>query len=83
MISRVAESCFWLSRYLERAENTARVLEVNQTHLLDFEGDLYGRKIEVALHAFIRDEKKFDDIGALVAHMREDEARARTLLALD
>jgi uncharacterized alpha-E superfamily protein len=37
MISRVAEHCFWLSRYLERSENTARILEVNQTLLLDFE----------------------------------------------
>src|SRR6516164_8327994 len=37
MISRVAEHCFWLSRYLERAENTARVLDVNQTLLLDFD----------------------------------------------
>jgi uncharacterized alpha-E superfamily protein len=37
MISRVAEHCFWLSRYLERAENTARILDVNQTLLLDFE----------------------------------------------
>ncbi len=36
MISRVAEHCYWLSRYLERAENTARVLEVNHTLLLDF-----------------------------------------------
>ena len=36
MISRVAEHCFWLARYLERAENTARVLEVNHTLLLDF-----------------------------------------------
>jgi uncharacterized alpha-E superfamily protein len=36
MISRVAEHCFWLSRYLERAENTARVLAVNETYLLDF-----------------------------------------------
>ena len=57
--------------------------ELLETHLLDFDGDLYGRKIEVALHAFIRDEKKFDDIDALVAHMRDDEAQARTLLALD
>jgi riboflavin kinase/FMN adenylyltransferase len=57
--------------------------ELLETHLLDFTGDLYGRKIEVALHAFIRDEKKFDDIEALVAHMREDEAKARHLLALD
>src|SRR5438270_2317918 len=56
--------------------------ELLEAHLLDFDGDLYGRKIEVALHAFIRDEKKFDDVDALVAHMREDEAAARTLLAL-
>ncbi len=57
--------------------------ELLETHLFDFDGDLYGRKIEVALHAFIRDEKKFDDIAALVAHMKEDEAKARHLLALD
>jgi uncharacterized alpha-E superfamily protein len=37
MISRVAENCFWMSRYLERAENTARVLDVNQTLLLDLD----------------------------------------------
>src|SRR5687767_7282187 len=36
MISRVAEHCYWMSRYLERAENTARILQVNQTLLLDF-----------------------------------------------
>ena len=57
--------------------------ELLETHLLDFGGDLYGRKIEVALHAFIRDEKKFEDVGALVTHMRRDEAQARHLLALD
>src|SRR6266581_5429133 len=37
MISRVAEHCFWMSRYLERSENTARVLDVNRTLLLDFD----------------------------------------------
>jgi uncharacterized alpha-E superfamily protein len=37
MISRVAEHCYWMSRYLERTENTARVLDVNCTLLLDFE----------------------------------------------
>jgi uncharacterized alpha-E superfamily protein len=37
MISRGAEHCFWMARYLERAENTARILDVNQTLLLDFE----------------------------------------------
>lgn len=33
MLSRVAESIYWMARYLERAENTARLINVN-THLL-------------------------------------------------
>lgn len=37
MISRVAENCFWMSRYLERAEDTARVLDVNHALLLDLD----------------------------------------------
>jgi riboflavin kinase/FMN adenylyltransferase len=56
--------------------------ELLEAHLLDFDGDLYGRRIEVALHAFIRDERKFDGVEALVAEMRNDEAAARRLLAL-
>lgn len=35
MLSRVAESLFWLSRYIERAENLARLVNVNRQHLLD------------------------------------------------
>ena len=35
LLSRVASSCFWLSRYRERAEFTARVLDVQLTTLLD------------------------------------------------
>jgi len=57
-------------------------VELLEAHLLDFDGDLYGRKIEVALHGFIRDEKKFESLDTLVEHMRADEAAARKLLAL-
>jgi riboflavin kinase/FMN adenylyltransferase len=56
--------------------------ELLEAHLLDFRGDLYGSKVEVALHAFIRDEQKFDTLAALVAEMRRDESEARRLLAL-
>jgi len=35
MISRVADHCFWLGRYLERVESTARVLNVTATIALD------------------------------------------------
>ena len=57
--------------------------ELLETHLLDFEGDLYGQKIEVALHAFIREERKFESVDALIGEMKRDEAEARRLLALD
>ena len=36
MLSRVAGSLYWMSRYLERAENLARLIDVNQQILLDF-----------------------------------------------
>ena len=55
--------------------------ELLEAHLFDFDRDLYGRKIEVALHAFIRDEERFDSLDALAAQMRDDEAAARRLLA--
>ena len=35
ILSRVAESCFWLGRYVERAESTARLLRVNRSFVLD------------------------------------------------
>jgi len=56
--------------------------ELLEAHLFGFDGDLYGRKSEVALHAWIREERKFDGPEPLAAQMREDEATARKLLAL-
>ncbi|MCB1175251.1 MAG: alpha-E domain-containing protein [Leptospiraceae bacterium] len=40
MLSRVAQSVFWMNRYVERAENYSRFLEVNQAMTLDLQGDL-------------------------------------------
>lgn len=42
MLSRVANSLYWLSRYMERAENTARILDVNLQLLGDFEAWVDG-----------------------------------------
>jgi uncharacterized alpha-E superfamily protein len=36
MLSRVSNSLYWMSRYIERADNTARIVEVNLQLLLDF-----------------------------------------------
>jgi riboflavin kinase/FMN adenylyltransferase len=56
--------------------------ELLEAYLFGFDGDLYGRRIEVALHAYIREERKFGDLDGLVAQMREDEAAARRLLLI-
>ena len=41
MLSRTADHLFWMSRYTERAENTARMLDVNyQTALLPQSADM-------------------------------------------
>jgi riboflavin kinase/FMN adenylyltransferase len=52
-----------------------------EAHLFDFDGDLYGRRIEVEFVARLRDEEKFPDLPSLVAQMDRDAARARALLA--
>jgi riboflavin kinase/FMN adenylyltransferase len=53
-------------------------LEVN---IFDFDGDLYGAELSVALHAYIREERKFPGLDALKAQIAADAAEARRLLA--
>ncbi|MEY2854102.1 MAG: hypothetical protein RL030_1234 [Pseudomonadota bacterium] len=52
-----------------------------EAHVFDFEGDLYGREIEVEFVARLRDEVKFDSVPALVEQMHRDAAEARAVLA--
>ena len=52
-----------------------------EAHLFDFDGDLYGRRIEVEFVAKLRDEEKFPDLPALVAQMDRDAQQARRMLA--
>jgi riboflavin kinase/FMN adenylyltransferase len=52
-----------------------------ETHLFDFDGDLYGKYLSVELIAYIRPEAKFPDLGALIAQIRADAAKAREILA--
>jgi riboflavin kinase/FMN adenylyltransferase len=52
-----------------------------EAHLFDFDGDLYGRRIEVEFVAKLRDEEKFADLEALRVQMDRDAAEARRILA--
>src|SRR5215211_771757 len=72
MISRVAEHCYWMSRYLERAENTARILEVNQTLLLDFQVPLEQQWQPLLIICGIHDFKGAGDAESVQEYMTWD-----------
>jgi riboflavin kinase/FMN adenylyltransferase len=52
-----------------------------EAHVFDFDGDLYGREIEVEFFARLREERKFDSLDAMVVQMHQDAANARNALA--
>jgi riboflavin kinase/FMN adenylyltransferase len=54
-----------------------------ETHIFDFDGDLYGTHLSVALVAFLRPERRFDSLAALIAQMDADSAEARAILAAE
>jgi len=51
-----------------------------EAHLLDFDGDLYGERARVRFAHFLRSERKFDGIDALVEQLKHDVDHARELL---
>ena len=52
-----------------------------EVFLFDYEGDLYGKHLEVSFIRRIRGEEKFPDADALVQQVRLDVAQAREILA--
>ena len=51
-----------------------------EVHLFDFDGDLYGRRLQVAFEAFLRPERKFADFAALKSQIAADANAARARL---
>ena len=51
-----------------------------EAHLFDYAGDLYGQELSVALHAYIREERKFESFDALKSQIMTDADSARQTL---
>jgi len=51
-----------------------------ETYILDFEGDLLGRRLTIDLVDKLRDEKRYDDVEELKAQMARDVDKARQIL---
>jgi riboflavin kinase/FMN adenylyltransferase len=56
---------------------------VIETHLLDFQGDLYQSTLEITFIERIREERKFPGPEKLLKQISQDIARTRTLLERD
>ncbi|HEY8010660.1 MAG TPA: bifunctional riboflavin kinase/FAD synthetase, partial [Rudaea sp.] len=53
-----------------------------EAHLFDFDGDLYGKRIQVEFVEKLRDEEKFSDLDAMVKQIDRDAAQARKILGV-
>ena len=58
------------------AGKSERILEI---HLFDFKQDIYGKDVEVRFLKFLRPEKKFENLDALVQQIRRDAEQARQI----
>ena len=52
-----------------------------ETHIFNFDGDLYGNRVETRLLHFLRPERKFEDFAALTKQIAEDAAQAKQMLS--
>ena len=54
-----------------------------ETHLLDYQGDLYGKEIKVEFVQKVRDEQRFPSVEELKTQMRKDVQEVQAILAGD
>jgi len=52
-----------------------------ETHLFDFEGDIYGHLVEVHFHHKLREERRFQDVKALREQIERDANQSRAYFA--
>jgi riboflavin kinase/FMN adenylyltransferase len=51
-----------------------------EIHLLDYQGDLYGKKMQIEVLKRLRDEQKFASVNELTQQIKKDENKARKWL---
>ena len=78
MLSRTADSLFWMSRYIERAENTARMLDVQrQAGLLPSAFASQGAGFDQALYELVADTLNPSSIASCLGAARENSRIVR------
>jgi uncharacterized alpha-E superfamily protein len=83
MLSRVADHLYWMSRYLERAENTARIIDVYLNLILDPPPRI-ERQHQIAIllgNLEMTPDSPHDDYKELVFQLTFDESQPASVLA--
>lgn len=83
MLSRVADHLYWMSRYLERAEHTARLVDVSLYHLLDQKSDYAvqrWKRLLDSLRITTMDEL-MNDSYSVVQSLTFDESNAASIVS--
>ncbi len=83
MLSRVADSLYWMSRYLERMEHSARLLDVNLNQMLDQTPESANRRWELmlsSLRTFIpEDVSKHKDAANIMRALTFDQSNKSSI----
>jgi uncharacterized alpha-E superfamily protein len=84
MLSRVADSLYWMSRYLERAEHTARLLDVNLHQTLEQSSAPANRRlarVQASLRVSVAPERS-GDIYTLASALTFDSTNPDSIVAV-
>lgn len=85
MLSRVAENLYWMTRYLERAENTARLINSSTQVLLDLpRGASFGWDVLISVAGLddpVRERGVALDEASIMAFLISDEANPSSILS--
>ena len=85
MLSRVAENLYWIARYFERAENTARLINATTQVLLDLpRGASFGWDVLIkvaGLDELFRESGRRDDEASIVRFLIDDECNPSSIMS--
>ncbi|MGC4154060.1 MAG: alpha-E domain-containing protein [Propionicimonas sp.] len=84
MLSRIAESLFWIGRYLERAEDTCRIVEVHLQLLIDdpsVDSDEAAARLLAVMGSALEASEDIDSSDAVMAQLCWDVASPCSIAA--
>ncbi|HRB69901.1 MAG TPA: alpha-E domain-containing protein, partial [Chitinophagales bacterium] len=86
MLSRIADSLFWMNRYVERAEGMLRMLKINYATSLDkSENENYDWHSVLDIFTYLNDEEKLkikDDTQAVLKYIITDKTNENSIRSI-